>query len=88
MASPNIALSRSAFSDVILADRSAAPAPERPQQVTAAEGEVVLRLRVWWVNTSLRRALGAASRALVDCSAAQLGSSVGHACTALRAQRS
>ena len=47
MASPNFALSRSAFSDVILADRAAAPAPERPQQVAATEGEVVLRLRVW-----------------------------------------
>ena len=49
MASPNFALSRSAFSEVILANRAAAPAPERPQHVAAAEGEVVLRLRVWWV---------------------------------------
>ena len=53
MASPNFALSRSAFSEVILADQAAAPPPaEEPQQVAAAEGEVVLRLRVWCALSS------------------------------------
>jgi hypothetical protein len=58
MASPNFALSRSAFSEVILADRDAAPPPpEEPQQVAAAEGEVVLRLRVWCALSSAVRTL-------------------------------
>ena len=55
MASPNFALSRSAFSEVILTERATALAPEQPQHVAAAEGEVVLRLRVWWVSERPRR---------------------------------